>query len=491
MRRYYSALKEEKRNSTFNKNFHEVVLFLKKCGRFPDKSDNPLLYNWIAALRNEKKMGHIKSDFEERLNAIGFIWDKHDFNWQQNLECVRDLLNQNIIPSYNTHPNLYHWLLTQFQLLKQQKLPANKVSQIEELNILLQKLNETLSPEPIIEISARELKWGKKLEKLIEFRKQNPKSWPQVEAEDMKEKKLGIWCQDLRHRFRKGILEHDWVTKLSEISFNFGGRFDNWKERFETFKNYIKTHDDTPGSNHELYMWGRLQYKSFGKLNKEKQELLNSINFLKYFEEKNWDKQYEEIKEFILFYKKSPTKKSNTDLYNWLSVQRLKFRNNQLSEEELKKLTVLGINLDPISKREDIWDMKLAALVRFRQKNPERWPSYFGDEIEKRLFEWCQTQRQVFAGTARNRKLLSQERIHKLNQIGFHWSLGELIDKNWEATFQNLKEFINQNNTTAIPVYFDGKQNRLYTWIRNQKKAIENNKLSTDKIAKLKQLRII
>lgn len=488
MTQYYSTLKNEKKNNIFEKNFNELMLFLKKHGKFPEQKDNPSLYQWTCALRNKKKTGDIHPHIEERLNAIGFIWSKHDFRWQQNLECIKNLLHQNILPLYNTHHNLYQWAQTQAWLVKQQKLPAHKVAQIEELNTLIKKVKEALAPEPIIKIPARELKWGKKLEELIEFRKQNSDSWPQVEAEDIQQKKLGIWCQDLRCRFREGILEGDWFLKLSEISFNFEGRHDNWKERFNELKNYIKAHDRIPGAYHKLYSWCRLQYKVYNELNKERQELLSSINFLQYFKEKDWNQQYEEVKEYILSHKKTPTQKSNEDLYGWLTVQRSKFRNNKLTEKELKDLTVLGIDLDPVSTRENNWETKFDALVKFRQKSTDKWPSALGDEIEKRLYEWCQTQRQVFAGTAKNRKALSQERIDKLNQIGFHWSHDELINKNWKANFQNLKEFITQNNTVAIPAYVNGKQHSLYAWLRKQKKAIEKNRLSQDKINRLSEL---
>ena len=104
---------------------------------------------------------------------------------------------------------------------------------------------------------------------------------------------------------------------------------------------------------------------------------------------------------------------------------------------------------------------------------------------------WCQTQRQVYAGTAKRRKQLSQERIDKLNQIRFHWSLDELNDRNWNDNFQKLQEFISQTRTTSVPATLNGKFNSLYTWLRRQKKLKELGKLPLSKIEKLKTLGVI
>lgn len=489
MRKYRTDFKELRRRQTFEENFAELSAFLSQFNKFPEKTDNLKLYNWMAALMNEHKGKRLPQEYVDKLNSIGFIWSKRDFNWHEKATEVKNLLEeQNQIPNYDEHPALYHWLRVQLDLLSKQELPDEKKFVVVEIKTLIEQVTKASTPEPLVKISARELKWIQKFNELVEYRKQNPKSWPQVEATDEKEKKLGIWCQDLRSRYRKQLLEDTWIDKLSSISFNFEGRLDNWKERFEELKAYISTHHETPNSDSNLYVWARLQYKSFDELSVEKQQLLSSINFLQYFEENTWDKRYAEVREFILFYKKAPTKKSNAELYHWLTVQRAKYRNNQLIDAERQALLQLRIDLTPVDTRENTWNLKYEALKKFREKHPDRWPSFFSDGIEKRLYLWCQAQRQVYAGTARNRKELSQERIEKLNQIGFHWSLDELIDKNWEENFQRLNEFVAQNRTTIIPAIVNGKVNSLYTWVRRQKRLIEENKLPADKVDKLKAL---
>ena len=97
----------------------------------------------------------------------------------------------------------------------------------------------------------------------------------------------------------------------------------------------------------------------------------------------------------------------------------------------------------------------------------------------------------MYAKTAKRRKELSQERIDKLNKIGFHWSLEELNDKNWENNFSEIEKFIFENNTFIIPATVNGKNNTLYTWLRNQKKAIQKGKLSASKFERLISLGVL
>ena len=492
MRKYHSEVKEKQRQQTFDKYFAELKSYLEQFNCFPTKANNQKLYNWMAALMNENKRRRLPEEYVTKLNALGFIWSRREFNWYEKAKVVKNLLKENNqIPTYNEHSTLYHWLKVQLECLSRGELHEDKKYIIEEIRDLIAHVTEVTTYEPDVKISARELKWTKKFNELIDYRKKNPRSWPQVEATDEQEKKLGIWCQDLRSRNRKQLLEEAWREKLISIGFNLEGRLDNWKERFEELKTYIFTHHESPCSDSNLYVWARQQYKTFDELSTEKKYLLNSLDFLQYFEENTWEKRYAEVKEFILFHKKAPTKKSNQELYIWLTIQRAKYRNQELSTTEKVALLNLGVDLNPLDTRKDTWNLKYEALKKFRENHPDRWPSFFSNGIEKRLYMWCQTQRQVYAGTAKRRKQLSQERIDKLNQIRFHWSLDELNDRNWNDNFQKLQEFISQTRTTSVPATLNGKFNSLYTWLRRQKKLKELGKLPLSKIEKLKTLGVI
>src|SRR4030095_10173575 len=94
--KYYSSLLEELKDKTFEKRFSEIAAFSENNDRFPDRKDNRLLYHGMAGLRSQKKRNRLEKDYEERLNSIGLIWNKHEYNWHQNFNRVKDLLEKKI-----------------------------------------------------------------------------------------------------------------------------------------------------------------------------------------------------------------------------------------------------------------------------------------------------------------------------------------------------------------------------------------------------------
>jgi hypothetical protein len=178
-------------------------------------------------------------------------------------------------------------------------------------------------------------------------------------------------------------------------------------------------------------------------------------------------------------------------LYSWLSLQRRRYKNGQLNDHEITSLQKLDIFLTPIDLRDLVWESKYQDLINFREEKPDRWPSFYSESKEKKLYEWCQAQRQVYAKTARRRKELSHERISKLNRIEFYWSLDELKDRKWEEIYLKLKIFMETQKTNSIPITIDGESNSLYTWLRNQRNAIKKGKLSSEKKEEILALGVI
>jgi hypothetical protein len=91
---------------------------------------------------------------------------------------------------------------------------------------------------------------------------------------------------------------------------------------------------------------------------------------------------------------------------------------------------------------------------------------------------WLNTQR-----TNYKKNSLSQERIEKLESIGFEWKLR----KSWEDMFKSLVEFKNKNG--HCNVQWDYKDDpQLGIWVRNQRVNYENNILSQKRIEKLESV---
>jgi len=317
--------------------------------------------------------------------------------------------------------------------------------------------------------AARKLKWQQHLSNLILFRRENYDKWPQYLSNDESEKKLGIWCQLMRKNFKKGSLDESIVSKLKEIGFNFHGTDDNWKVTFEKLKNHLETNKCVCTKHGKLYIWAVSQHSRFHKLPLEKQQLLNSIKLLNYFKKpKKWSDRFAEFEKYLFIYKNIPTITSNPQLYKWLKFQKIKYKQGKLNKDHKALLIKAGIDFST-NKRQDIWNAKYESLITFKQLN-HKMPGYFSEGEEKILYLWCQTQRQVMANTASNRKGLSQERIDKLNKIEFKWSLNQMFEETWNNTFQKLANYIQaQGGSTIIPTKINGKHHGCISGLESKK----------------------
>jgi hypothetical protein len=204
----------------------KLAAFLNKYGRYPRKSDCPELYAWVVSIRISYKKGLLDAESAERLNAIGFIWSMKEWRWfNKAMELKQLLMNKKIILSVKEYKELYDWLLDGQDRLRNNLLTGKEKSIIEEINRLL---NDRQSMEA-----------------------------------------------------KKHIRR---TAKKPGIAFNFNNTHpDRWKEKWQTLNEYLLCHQELPGRKSDLYIWARDKYFHYFDLSPEKQELLNSINFLQYF----------------------------------------------------------------------------------------------------------------------------------------------------------------------------------------------------------------
>lgn len=80
-----------------------------------------------------------------------------------------------------------------------------------------------------------------------------------------------------------------------------------------------------------------------------------------------------------------------------------------------------------------------------------------------------------------------EERKQILDSIGFEWN-PKANDKKWDEKLEIAKEQVKKYGN--IPWKIDEKLNPIFRWLTNQRLAFRNNKISEDKIAKLKEIGI-
>jgi Helicase associated domain len=111
------------------------------------------------------------------------------------------------------------------------------------------------------------------------------------------------------------------------------------------------------------------------------------------------------------------------------------------------------------------WDEMFGRLLLFRDRHEHcRVPQGYKD---KKLAKWVHHQR-YFA----RRKLLRQERLQRLRDIGFTF---EPYDSQWIARFEDLKVFLSSNGHSNVPSRY--KDRELARWVVKQRVAFRNGQL--------------
>ena len=337
--------------------------------------------------------------------------------------------------------------------------------------------------------------WIKIYDKLVEFRKNNLDRWPQARRDrnySSDEVELGIWCQTLRERFRNGELTNYWFEKMIEIGFNFEGKTDNWTQYWQEINNLLEGRKSISieeiGQN--AYLWilrHRRKYEE-GTLSDYQHKKIKDLNLDRFYE--TWEQKLEKIRDWIEQTRKLPTRTTQKDFHSWLASQRVIYKNNRLTNEQIQALRSIGYDLEARGKEknEQKWLEYFIKLKFFIEKNG-RYP---GPTKEKDLYIWVQAQRAVKAGNAKNRNPLSKEREDLLNSIDFIWvgDTGGVAEKSWDENFDEFRVNIDNFGRLNIPVRLGENMNPTYTWWINQKNLYKKKELSKERIEKFKSVGI-
>jgi hypothetical protein len=154
-----------------------------------------------------------------------------------------------------------------------------------------------------------------------------------------------------------------------------------------------------------------------GALIKDRIERLEAIEFDFTPDSTQWKKMYQSLAD----YKKEhghcdvPSRNiANPKLARWCNTQRMDMKNRKLSNEKIERLEAIGFDFD---QKETRWQKMYQSLVEYKETNGDcNVPQ--GLSQNQALGAWCQNLR-----IAMKKGKLSQDRIARLEAIGFKWSL--------------------------------------------------------------------
>ena len=268
--------------------------------------------------------------------------------------------------------------------------------------------------------------------KLCEFRDENSR-----DPTPKRDGKIGQWCQSKRSTKACRQIFDEWGFS---VAGNKERRVNKYIQQITEFR---VAFDRLPGntvgsSDYEVYLANKLQYlRSHKKVSKEHKEEARKLGLIGVGigtsnHDKAWNTRYQELIMFLACNKVWPVYREHgepdpkeTTLARWCSSQRRRLDKGEMKDDEREKLKELNFIWD---KEEQAWNEALAELKRYKEKHGDCMVNTVQSTIRignstRNLGQWVKRQRKEYKKYDNGEKNnLTEDRINKLNDIGFDFS---------------------------------------------------------------------
>ncbi len=278
----------------------------------------------------------------------------------------------------------------------------------------------------------------------------------------------------------------------------------SWEAWYQLAEKYVKEHGNllVPrgyiDEGYRLGRWIERQRAAYnGKvfytaLDEERIRRLNEIGMVWKLEvREDWNTWYAYAKEY--YRKRGNLKVSGRYvtadghcLGNWIREQRKRFRDGQLSKQQIRWLNQIGM-VWRVTKTHD-WDQWYEiAQDYYRENGNLRVPTVYVTADGMRLGQWICVQRERRKGRAGTQ--LNEEEIRRLDEIGMIWDIKSEWNDAWEDQFAQIEQFVEENQRMphgAAEVGRNGKP--MAAWVSAQKALMARGRLREERCERLQQL---
>lgn len=384
------------------------------------------LYNWSCRQRMDRKDGILTIEKENLLLSIDFKFNESwDEMFNKFLIYFKKYKTLEISQDNEFYNELNSWIKRQISLIKNNKLPKDKIRKYEELGILIERkrgLNEI---------------WMNSYMELKQFYLDNNNcNIPNTNEY----KSLYRFVQTQRTNYKNNKLSEEKIILLKEIKFVF----DLWEDNYNIAKSYYLKYnsliiDNDSDEFKSLRNWiynTRQNYKN-NKLTNKQIDLLKEIDFP--FEviscDKQWLNYYSKCKKF--YESKKDYYNFSNDLYKglfeWMLEQSKLYKTNKLSSYKLNLLNKINFdfNIYKYYGVEKEWLKSYFKLSKILKYNNSYYIDYRDNEdIKNWIINQCKCS-----------KNLDNNKIYLLQEINFDFNLDKKlkIDYEWLENFNLIK----------------------------------------------------
>ena len=289
---------------------------------------------------------------------------------------------------------------------------------------------------------------------------------------------------------------NDTLSASWDLMFDVAERYYKENGDLDVPKRYVTTEGYTLGTwltTQRLVHEGKVK----GILTDEQAEKLERIGMQwESVRDAAWEKYYAAAKAYCeehgnLMVNITEKNYRGVNLGAWISNLRTYYKGGvqtaYLTPERIKALEEIGMVWSAVDY---LWERNYHAAVKFHQKNGHLdVPAGYVDEDGIRLGSWIFTVRNA-RKNANSRSKLTDEQVKRLDAIGMFW--GNIHDLEWEKAYAAACEYKKKQGDLSIPVTFQTVDGiRLGRWIRRQREAYAEGKLSSERKERLDHIGMI
>jgi hypothetical protein len=414
------------------------------------------LARWVDIQRSIRHL--LPTELKDKLAALGIDLGDKGSSWEDMHKELAGFVQKNghaCLPDDPKHETLKDWLNR--QILSKGLLSESQFKKLDSLGVAWDRA------------LSRDHQWALMLSRLQAFQAtfghcRVPQRWP-------KDRPLALWVTVQRRMHAKGKLREDRHCMLCGIGFTWDIRTQHeaqWEGFYQELAAFRQAHGHcrVPGTHPKLVGWverQRLSRKK-GRLAAERERRLDEIGFdwsCGHVKAETWEEKYTQLEAYRQRHGHSfvPVNcRENKSLGIWVATQRRLEAKGKLGAAKKKKLSELGFvwGGDTQSHLKSMYDAQWEAGFR---KLKAYWRKHGTCQVSVKrdpvLQRWTRWQRKLFCQGS-----LSAERIDRLNEIRFPWSVQEGY---WMRMYEALVSFKGQFGHTRVPSQWEPNP-RLAAW---------------------------
>ena len=427
------------------------------------------------------------------------------------------------------------WICTQRQAYKENKMSEERIKLLRQIGMRFETKNKEEEWNKKYELAKVYFEHYGNLEAPVRFKTKNGYEY------DENGIRLGVWICTQKQAYKgqgKNKITEEQIELLKQIGMRFDvdKREEEWQRKYKLAKAYYDHHHnlevpqffktvngyDYDENGIALGNWinkHRQAYNGQGKnkITEEQIELLRQIGMR--FETKNkeeeWNKKYELAKAYFEHYGnlEIPQRFKTVNGYDydekgitlgiWICTQRKAYKEksaSKITEEQIELLKQIGMRFET-RNIELVWNDKyklaksyyehygnLEVSVNFKTVN-----GYDYDENGVALGMWVANQRQAYKCNVVNK--ISEWQIELLKQIGMRFETKNR-EEEWNKKYELAKLYYEYHGNLEIPQFFktvngyeyDENGFEIGNWLRNQRQAYKENRMSKKRIILFKQI---